>query len=110
MAASADRIDFVGHSAKNIANAGSLSSLLRVDFRVFSRGPAHVAGLRYTTDLWKTPLTAIARFQQFDGNFEVWRADVQAPGGDPTGSSRRAGCRCAVSSTTRAALCGPRKG
>ena len=84
MAASADRIDFVGNSAKNIANAGGQSSLLKVDFRVFSRGPAHVAGLRYTTDFWKTPLTAIATFQRFEGNFEFWHAEAQAPGNNVT--------------------------
>lgn len=80
MTATASRIDFVGHSAKNITNAGGLFSLLKVDFKVFSRGPAHVAGLRYTTDFWKTPLTAIATFQRFDGDFEVWHAEAQAPG------------------------------
>lgn len=82
MVASADRIDFVGHSAENRADAGGLRSLLRVDFKVFRRGPAHVAGLRYTSDFWKTPQTAIASFQRFEGDFEVWHAEAQAPAND----------------------------
>lgn len=62
MAASAERIDFVGHRATNIANQGGLSSELVVDFRIFRRGPAHVAGLTYTTDFWVTPREVIATF------------------------------------------------
>jgi hypothetical protein len=79
MAASAERIDFVGHSARNIANQGGLSSVLTVDFKVFRRGPAHVAGLVYTRDFWATPLTAIGKFQRFDGDFEVWQAQATVP-------------------------------
>ena len=51
---------------------------------MFTRGPAHVAGLRYTTDFWKTPLTAIANFQRFEGSFEFWHAEAQAPGNNVT--------------------------
>jgi hypothetical protein len=80
MAASAERIDFVGHSAKNIANQGGLSSVLTVDFKVFRRGPAHVAGLIYTTDFWATPREALARFQRFEGDFEVWQAKNSVAG------------------------------
>jgi|SRR5947209_16292170 len=80
MAATAERIDFVGHRARNIANQGGLSSELTVDFRVFRRGPAHVAGLIYTTDFWRTPHEALAAFQRFDGDFEVWQAKVTASG------------------------------
>jgi hypothetical protein len=80
MAASAERIDFVGHSARNIANVGGQSSELTVNFRVFRRGPAHVAGLIYTSDFWITPREAIAKFQTFSGEFEVWQAKVVVGG------------------------------
>jgi hypothetical protein len=80
MAASAERIDFIGHSALNIANQGGLSSVLSVDFRVFRRGPAHVAGLFFTTNFWATRLEAGAAFQHFDGDFEVWRAQAHVAG------------------------------
>lgn len=84
MAASAQRIDFVSDSATNIANQGGLSSLLTVNFRVFSRGPSHVAGLSYTTDFWVTPREAIARFQGFAGDFEIWQAQASAAGNGVT--------------------------
>jgi hypothetical protein len=84
MTASAERIDFVGHVARNIANAGGQSSQLTVNFKVFRRGPAHVAGLTYTADFWATPKEALARFQRFEGDFEVWQAVVSAPGNGVT--------------------------
>ena len=80
MAATAERIDFVGHQARNIAHQGGLFSDLTVDFRVFRRGPAHVAGLIYTRDFWVTPVKQVARFQRFDGDFEVWQANVRVAG------------------------------
>jgi hypothetical protein len=80
MAASAERIDFVDHSARRVANQGGLSSVLIVNFKVFRRGPAHVAGLTFTTDFWVTPREAIARFQRFDGDSEVWQATASVPG------------------------------
>lgn len=84
MAASAERIDFIGHSARNIANQGGFSSLLTVDFRVFRRGPAHVAGLIHTRDFWATRLETNARFQRFDGEFEIWQAQASVPGNNVT--------------------------
>lgn len=82
MTASAERIDFVDHVARNIANQGGLSSVLTVNFRVFRRGPAHVCGLTYTTDFWATPREAPARFMRFDGDFEVWQAIATVSGND----------------------------
>ena len=52
MTASAERIDFVSHTARNVAHAGGQSSVLTVNFNVFRRGPAHVSGLSYTSDFW----------------------------------------------------------
>jgi hypothetical protein len=80
MAASAERIDFVGHSARNIANAGGQLSELTVNFKVFRRGPAHVAGLIYTSDFWATPREASAKFQGFAGDFELWQAKISVGG------------------------------
>ena len=80
MAASAERIDFVAHSARNIANQGGFSAVLTVDFRVFRKGPAHVAGMIYTRDFWATPLTAVGTFQRFEGDFEIWRAQASVAG------------------------------
>lgn len=76
------RIDFVHHTAVGDVNEGGPFSRLTVNFRVFSRGPAHVAGITYTTDFWMTPVDALARFQAFDGGFEVWQAQVTVPGSD----------------------------
>lgn len=80
MSASAERIDFVDQRAINIANQGGQSSLLTVNFRVFKRGPAHVAGLIYTRDFWATPLRTNAKFRTFDGDFEVWQAQASVSG------------------------------
>jgi hypothetical protein len=77
---SAERIDFVGHNAKNSNNRGGASSILTVDLRIFKKGPSHVVGLTYTTDFWKTRNEQLASFQNFDGDFEVWQAKVNAPG------------------------------
>jgi hypothetical protein len=77
---SAERIDFVGHNARNINNQGGSSSSLTVDLRVFKRGPAHVVGLIYTTNFWKTRNEQLAEFQRFEGDFEVWQAKVNTPG------------------------------
>ena len=84
MAASAERIDFIGHDARNVADLGGQRSTLTVDFRVFRRGPAHVAGLSFTTDFWITPRESLARFLRFDGDFEVWQAIVTVPGNNAT--------------------------
>jgi hypothetical protein len=78
----AQRIDFVDHTAVGEINQGGRFSTLTVDFRVFSQGPAHVAGITYTADFWATPVDALARFQAFDGDFEVWQARVTVPGSE----------------------------
>lgn len=76
------RIDFVSHTAVGDVNEGGPFSQLTVNFRVFGRGPTHVAGIMYTTDFWVTPVDTLARFQTFDGDFEVWQAQVTVPGSD----------------------------
>ena len=81
MVATAERIDFISHnivfeqgSPGPIPIAGR--STLTVNFRVFRRGPAHVSGLIYTTNFWIRPQTALAQFQSFEGDNELWRAIV----------------------------------
>jgi hypothetical protein len=81
MVATAERIDFVSNKVDfDPGGPGPSVSRLTVSFKVFRRGPAHVSGLIYTTDFWKTPLTELAAFQRFEEDFEVWRADVSAEG------------------------------
>lgn len=89
MVATAERIDFIRHSATFGGVTPPLSaSTLTVDFRVFRRGPAHVCGLIYTTDngevdhrdFWVTREVALASFKQFEGDFEVWQAVVSVGG------------------------------
>jgi hypothetical protein len=77
---SAISIDFLGHSATNVANQGGQSTRLTVDFAVRNKGPAHVAGVTYTSDFWATPHEGLARFQHFDGDREIWRAEVSVAG------------------------------
>jgi hypothetical protein len=74
----ATRIDFVSHTT-DVVGEGSGSGVqtfvhLTVNFRVNQRGPAHVAGIIVTHDDWVTSQVTLARFQQFDGNAEVWQA------------------------------------
>jgi hypothetical protein len=52
---SATSIQFLGHSATNIAGQGGESTRLTVNFAVLGQGPAHVAGVIYTSDFWITP-------------------------------------------------------
>jgi hypothetical protein len=77
---SATSIQFLGHSATNIANQGGESTRLTVNFAVLSQGPAHVAGVTYTSDFWITPLEGLARFQRFDGDREIWQTQVSVGG------------------------------
>jgi len=84
MAATAQFIEFDNHEAINIASAGGFSTKLVTNFRVFSRGPAHVAGLIFTTNFWVTTGIATAKFQFFSGNFEVWQAIAVVPGNNVT--------------------------
>ena len=77
---SAIGIDFLGHSATNVADEGGESTRLTVDFAVRNQGPAHVAGVTYTSDFWATPREALARFQRFDANREIWHLEVSVPG------------------------------
>lgn len=84
MAASAERIDFISHTARKVGNRGGQSSVLTVNFNVFRRGPAHVAGVTFTSDFWATPREALAKFQRFEGDTEVWQVTASAPGHDVT--------------------------
>ena len=56
---------------------------LTVNFRIFSNGPSHVAGLVVTTDFWVTSHIAPAAFQGFGPGFEFWRADFQVNQNSP---------------------------
>lgn len=81
MVASAERIDFTSHTINfEPGSPGpipiSSRSTLTVHFRVFRRGPAHVCGLIYTISFWRLPKTALAEFQGFEGDNELWRAIV----------------------------------
>ena len=80
MTQTAVSIDWVGHHADVVGQFLQFTQLT-VDFRVFSKGLGHVAGITYTTDNWVTPVDALARFQFYDGDFEVWQARVG--GGNP---------------------------
>lgn len=77
MVATAEFIQFDNHQATSNVTQGGESSTLVVNFRVFQRGPAHVSGLIYTVDFWRTPQTVLAAFQRFDGDFEVWQATAR---------------------------------
>jgi hypothetical protein len=81
MTASAETIDFTDHNVQFDPGGPDPSvSRLTVDFKVFRRGPTHVCGLIYTTNFWVDRLTSFARFQHFDGDFEIWQAETSASG------------------------------
>ena len=80
MAATAQRITVTSYLAVNQAeNLGHYVAQLTVNFKVESRGPAHVAGLIFTTDAWKTTAVQHATFINFDGHLEVWQAIANGP-------------------------------
>jgi hypothetical protein len=80
MVASAERIDFISHEAININDAGGSRSRLTVNFQVFKRGPAHVAGLLYSSNFWAQRNEVQAKFIRFEGDSEVWQASTTVPG------------------------------
>jgi hypothetical protein len=81
MVATAERIDFLSHDLDlDFGGPTPAVSRLTVNFRVVRAGPAHVCELIYTTNFWVTPLTDRAVFQRFEGDSEVWRAEVGASG------------------------------
>jgi hypothetical protein len=49
---------------------------LTVDFQIHNSGPAHVAGLVWTIDGWKTSHVEDAVFEALGQGFEFWRAVV----------------------------------
>lgn len=53
---------------------------LTVEFRVHDDGPAHVAGVVVTTDLWAASHIAYAEFQSKGDGSEAWRAEFSAHG------------------------------
>jgi hypothetical protein len=78
----ATAIDFISHSATNLADAGGQRTKLTVDFAVRNQGPAHVAGITYTSDFWRTPREQLATFQRFEGNREIWHLEAVVGGND----------------------------
>jgi hypothetical protein len=77
---SARSIQFISDRAKNTFDQGGERTALTVDFRVFKRGPAHVAGIIFSPDFWGSRNEALATFQRFEGDFEVWKAVVSVRG------------------------------
>jgi hypothetical protein len=75
----AERIDFVRHDrVVNVdRGSGTVTTTLTIEFRVSRAGPAHVAGIVYSTDSWTTINQSYARFQNFDGDSELWNITVQ---------------------------------
>jgi hypothetical protein len=73
---SATSIQFISDRAKNTFDQGGERTALTVDFRVFKRGPAHVAGIIFSPDFWGSRNEALATFQRFEGDFEVWKTVV----------------------------------
>lgn len=87
MTASAERINFISHNIAFVQGSPGpfpfpSRSTLTVDFAVFRRGPAHVAGLLYTVSFWASRSTAYASFQRFENDLEIWRATVTENGPD----------------------------
>jgi hypothetical protein len=76
---SATSIQFISDSARNTFNQGGQSTALTVNFRTFKRGPAHVAGIIYSDNFWGSRQEGLAVFQRFEGDFEIWKADVSVP-------------------------------
>jgi hypothetical protein len=77
---SATSIQFISERAKNTFNQGGESTVLTVDFRVFNRGPAHVAGIIFSANFWGSRNEGLGTFQRFEGDSEVWQAVVSVPG------------------------------
>ena len=81
MAASAENIGFTDHNKEfDAGGPGPSVTRLTVDFTVFRVGPTHVCGLIYTTNGWVDRLTSVARFQQLNGDFELWQAKTSVSG------------------------------
>ena len=51
-----------------------------VDFDGVQSGSYDVCGLIYTTNGWVDRLTSVARFQQLNGDFELWQAKTSVSG------------------------------
>ena len=81
---SAESITLLNHSAVNDNGIQGMNSVLTVNFSVFRKGPAHVAGIIYTTDGWASTGVAPATFQRFDGDSEVWQTVVRVGGNNVT--------------------------
>jgi hypothetical protein len=81
---SAESISFLGHTAVNDDGDQGTNSILTVNFNVFSKGPAHVAGIIYTTNGWASTTVAPASFQGFNGDLELWKAVVITGGNNIT--------------------------
>ena len=77
---SATSIQFISDRAQKISGSGGDRIQLTVDFRVFKKGPAHMAGIMYSPNFWGSRQEALASFQRFEGDSEVWRTIVTVPG------------------------------
>lgn len=72
---SATSIQFISDRAQSHGGLGGDRTQLTVNFRVFKRGPAHVAGIIYSANFWASRNEAQASFQRFDGDSEVWNTN-----------------------------------
>lgn len=77
---SAESITLIHQFAKNEDGDQGTNAVLTVIFSVFQKGPAHVAGIIYTTNGWASATVAPAVFQNFSGDVEVWQAVVSVGG------------------------------
>jgi hypothetical protein len=78
---SAQQITFLSHTAVNDDGIQGTNAILTVNFQVYRKGPAHMAGIIFTTDGWATASTAMAQFQSFGpGDVENWKASVTVGG------------------------------
>ncbi|MBP7829395.1 MAG: hypothetical protein KA248_05720 [Kiritimatiellae bacterium] len=71
-------VDFLRQKAVLVPHWGwgNQDNILQLEFKVSNKGPWHVAGLRYSTDGWKTSQRIEAQFVRFDGNAEIWSAEA----------------------------------
>ena len=74
---------FINNVSPTIATPVSGLVSVTVDFQIHNNGPAHVAGLVFTTDDWKTTQVVPAVFQGFGQGFEFWSASPPDFAGPP---------------------------
>jgi hypothetical protein len=77
---SAISIQFISDRAQKNAGLGGERIALTVNFRILKLGPAHVAGIVFSSDFWASRHEALASFQHFEGDSELWQTAVTVPG------------------------------